>query len=343
MRGHATRGLWAMATTLSLAAASSPAWADPTDQDNALALKLFDEGRSLLTAGKVAEACRKLEESWRLNPLPGTLLNLAVCHEQEGRTASAVAEFRQARALAERDHRDDRLSLADGHLRAIEGKVSSLVIVVGADADRPDLSVSRDGTAVGRTVWGSRIPMDPGEHVVEASAPNKKPWKALVKVLPDGDVQTVTLKPLEDAEPAPLPSPPPSPATPPPAPPPQVVVPAEHHGLSTRRAAGLATAAGGLVGVGIGTYFGLLAIQKHGAPGATCDTTPCLPQSYTLNSQAGTAADISTVAFAAGVVALGVGAFLWLGDSSERGDKASVSVVPSLGPGRGGVDLAGRF
>jgi hypothetical protein len=194
-----------------MTAASSPAWADPTDQDNALALKLFDEGRALLAAGKVADACPKLEESWRLNPLPGTLLNLAVCHEQEGRTASAVAEFRQARALAERDRRDDRLSLADQHLHAIEGKVSTLVIVVGPDADRPDLSISRDGTAVGRTVWGSRIPMDPGDHVVEASAPNKKAWKAIVKVAPDGDVQTVTLKPLEDAEPVPAPPLPSSP------------------------------------------------------------------------------------------------------------------------------------
>ncbi len=330
------------------AASSTTAWADPTDQDNALALKLFDEGRSLLTAGKVGEACRKLEESWRLNPLPGTLLNLAVCHEQEGRTASAVAEFRQARALAERDHRDDRLSLADQHLRAIEGKVSSLVIIVGPDADRPDLSVLRDGTAVGRTVWGSRIPTDPGDHVVEASAPNKKPWKAVVKVAPDGDVQTVTLKALEDATPVLEPAPPPPPVAPPvveaPLPPPPVPAPPEHHGMSTRKTIGLVSVAAGVVGVGLGTYFGVVAIQDHGNSNATCTTSPkCSTQSTSLTSQAGTAADISTVAFAAGLVALGVGAFLWLGDSSGRSDKPTVSLVPSLGPGRGGVDLAGSF
>ncbi len=330
-----------------MTAVPSTAWAEPTDQDNALALKLFDEGRTLLTAGKVAEACRKLEESWHLNPLPGTLLNLAVCHEQEGRTASAVAEFRQARALAERDHRDDRSSLANQHLRAIEGKVSSLVIVVGPDADRPDLSISRDGTAVGRTVWGSRIPIDPGEHVVEASAPNKKPWKAVVKVAPDGDVQTVTLKSLEDATPAPESAAPPPPVVEPvvqaPPPPPPVVIPPEHHGMSTRKTIGLVTAAAGLVGVGLGTYFGVVAIQKHGDPDATCTTTPCGAQSNSLTSQAGTNADKSTVAFAAGLVALGVGAFLWLGDSSGRSDKPSVSLVPSVGPGRGGFDLTGRF
>jgi hypothetical protein len=343
MRRCSTSGLWALAATVAMTAASSPAWADPTDQDNALALKLFDEGRALLAAGKVADACRKLEESWRLDPLPGTLLNLAVCHEQEGRTASAVAEFRQARALAERDRRDDRLSLADQHLHAIEGKVSTLVIVVGPDADRPDLSISRDGTAVGRTVWGSRIPMDPGEHVVEASAPNKKPWKAIVKVAPDGDVQTVTLKPLDDAEPGPAPPLPPPPAVQAPLPQPAVVVTTEHHAMSTRKTIGLVSVAAGVVGLGMGSYFGLVAIQKHGDSGATCTTTPCSSTSTSLTNQAGTAADMSTVALAAGLAALGIGAFLWFGDSSGRSDKPSVSVVPSLGPGREGVDLAGRF
>jgi hypothetical protein len=341
MRTSSTSGVWALAATLAMTTASSSAWADPTDQDNALALKLFDEGRSLLAAGKVTEACRKLEESWRLDPLPGTILNLAVCHEQEGRTASAVAEFRQARALAERDHREDRLSLADQHLHAIEGKVSSLVVVVGADADRPDLTISRDGTAVGRTVWGSRMPMDPGEHMVEASAPNKKPWKAIVRVAPDGDVQTVTLKALEDVEAVPV-APPPPPAVRAPSPQPAPDVPTDH-GMSTRKIIGLASVAAGIVGIGVGTYFGLQAIGDHGNSAATCQTTPCSGQSKSLTSRAGTEADTSTVAFAAGLAALGVGAFLWIGDSSGRSDKPSVGVLPSLSPGRGGLDLAGRF
>jgi len=227
------------------------------------------------TAGKVAEACRELEESWRLNPLPGTLLNLAVCHEQQGRMASAVAEFRQARALAERDRRDDRLSLADQHVHPIKGKVSSLVILVGPDADRPDLSISRDDTTVGRTVWGSRIPMDPGEHVVEASAPNKKSWKAVVKVAPGGEVQTMTQKALEDAAPAPEPSPPPPPIVQAPPPQPLVAIPAEHHGMSIRKSIGLGSVVAAAVGVGLGSYYGVVAIQKHGDPNAACTTTPC--------------------------------------------------------------------
>ena len=82
--------LAALATCVALAMTATPARADATDEQKALALRLFDEGRSLMAAGKVAEACPKLEESRRLDPLPGTVLNLAVCHEKQGLAASAV-------------------------------------------------------------------------------------------------------------------------------------------------------------------------------------------------------------------------------------------------------------
>ncbi len=54
--------------------------AQPSDQDKALAATLFDEARALMAQDKVSPACRKLEESRRLDPLPGTVLNLAACH-----------------------------------------------------------------------------------------------------------------------------------------------------------------------------------------------------------------------------------------------------------------------
>src|SRR4051812_24565538 len=54
---------------------------------------LFDEGRRLLEAGNYVEACAKLDESYRLDAAAGTLLNLALCHEQQGRSASAWFEY----------------------------------------------------------------------------------------------------------------------------------------------------------------------------------------------------------------------------------------------------------
>jgi hypothetical protein len=336
--------LAALAPFVAITIGSSSAGADATDQQKALALRLFDEGRSLMAAGKVAEACPKLEESRRLDPLPGTVLNLAVCHEKQGLAASAVAEFYQARAMAERDKRGDRVALANDHLRALESQVSNLVIVVGPAADLPDLLIQLDGNPVGRAVWGTRIPVDPGEHAIEAAAPNKKPWRVVSKVSPAGDVETVTLAPLEDAPPT-LSPPSAAPESPMPATQGQAPLVAfstpEHHRISTRRQMGLVSTAVGVVGLGMGSYFGVLAFRKHGEPGGgTCTELPCDPS---VRGEAATAADASTATFAAGLVGLSLGAFLWFGDSSGSVDRPAVSVLPSVGPGRGGVDLSTRF
>jgi hypothetical protein len=305
--------------------------AQPSDQDKALAATLFDEGHSLLTQGKVPEACRKLEESHRLDPLPGgTILNLATCHEREGRTASAMAEFREARALAERDHRDERVALADERLKAIEPMLSMLVVVVPPAADLPDLTIIRDGVAIGRAAWGTKIPVDPGSHVVEATAPHKQMRHLEVQVRPNADVQTVTVAALEDAAPEPAPAPVgPAPGPAAAAPVPETPAPPTQTGLSTRRTWALVSGGVGAAGVIAGSVAGIVAIAKHNS--STCNG-PCTSQNDSLNKDAQTAADISTVSFAVGLVGLGLGAFLWFGDSS-------VNVTPGVAS----LQVNGRF
>ena len=60
--------------------------------NKATAEALFTEGRALATSGKCAEAIPKFQASQKLDPGVGTLLNLAECYEQVGKTASAWAE-----------------------------------------------------------------------------------------------------------------------------------------------------------------------------------------------------------------------------------------------------------
>ena len=55
----------------------------------------FDDGK-LLKEGKVPEACAAFEESYRLAPRAGTLLNLGLCHEQEGKLVVARRELAEA-------------------------------------------------------------------------------------------------------------------------------------------------------------------------------------------------------------------------------------------------------
>src|SRR5262245_62114718 len=57
---------------------------------------LFDGGRALMAAGKVAEACALFEQSQKLEPATTTLLNLASCREKNGELATAWGLFLDA-------------------------------------------------------------------------------------------------------------------------------------------------------------------------------------------------------------------------------------------------------
>src|SRR3954465_13259291 len=117
---------------LSLAGtAATFAWAGPARAqpgNAALAESLFREGKRLSADKKFAEACPKFAESYRLDPGLGTLLNLATCHEAEGKPASAWAEFSDASAQARREGDSDRGQLAEEHMKALETKLAHISV-----------------------------------------------------------------------------------------------------------------------------------------------------------------------------------------------------------------------
>ena len=165
-----------------------------------MAETLFDEGRRKMAAGDFAGACPKLAESYRLDAGTGTLTALAVCHEGQGKTASAWAEFIQVVSEARQAGRADREAFARQHIDGLEPKLSKLTVAVDpADAQLADIEVRRDGTVIKPAAWGTAAPVDPGAHTIEATAEGKKPWTATVTVGPSRDMQTVSVPRLEDA------------------------------------------------------------------------------------------------------------------------------------------------
>ena len=107
---------------VALLASGSPAGAQPAPlgNDRVAAEALFDEGRNLVAAGKIAEACPKFADSQRLDPSPSTLLNLASCWEKLGRTARR-SEFHLDDDLSGRQpgpgHVDPHVSFSGGGRR----------------------------------------------------------------------------------------------------------------------------------------------------------------------------------------------------------------------------------
>jgi len=185
-----------------LALAGSPAHAQTSPGDAALAEELYQQGKQLMNEGHHAEACPKLAESQRLAPGMGTLLTLAVCHEGEGKLATAWAEFNEVLPAARRANRQDRAQYAEQRIKALAPRLSRLKIVVPPDAQAAGLAVQLNGTAVSTAALGIAAPVDGGTYTVSASATDKQSWSQQVVVKPEKDQQVVTV-PVLQPKPAP--------------------------------------------------------------------------------------------------------------------------------------------
>lgn len=138
--------------------------------------QLFNDGKNLRDAGDVDHACLKFEASLRLLDRLNVRLNLADCHEQQGRTATAWDEFRKAELQASMRGNADRAAYARKRANALEPLRAKLVISVPPASQLLGLAVKRDGTAVPSEKFGQPLPVDPGSHTVEASAPGYQAW-----------------------------------------------------------------------------------------------------------------------------------------------------------------------
>jgi hypothetical protein len=168
--------------------------AEPTADPVALAETLFQQGKQLLERGDAHAACPKLAESLRLDRATGTLLALAMCHEVEGRLASAWAEYLEVIARAKKDGRADREEAARQWAGKLEARLSTLSVAVpAAVAEIPGLHVQRDGVPLDAPAWSTAVPVDPGPHVIVAKAPGRETWTTTLVVAGAAERRTVTV------------------------------------------------------------------------------------------------------------------------------------------------------
>ncbi len=176
-------------------------WAMPAaaqDGNAAIAESLFRDGKRLSAEHKFAEACPKFAESYKLDPGLGTLLNLATCHEAEGKPASAWAEFSEASSRARRESDNERAQLAEEHVRTLEPKLAHLSIALAGAAPQ-GLVIKFDGRELSSAALGVQFPIDPGPHQLEASAPGKQSYSLAITAPGPAGSATVTVPPLQDA------------------------------------------------------------------------------------------------------------------------------------------------
>ena len=313
--------------------------------DKVLAESLFQAGKSLMAEGKYDQACPKFVESQKQDPSPGTLLNLGKCHEAQGKTASAWAEYTEAAAMARAMGRAEQETAANERATALEPKLSKLKIDA-PPSEIAGLTVKRDGAPTGTSSLGIAIPVDPGDHAIEASAPGYKTWTGKITVGKDGDQKTIAIPALEKGEDPAAGGAPPSTGT---GSAPNEYAADTGGGGSSRKTIGFAVAGAGVVFIGLGAVFGLMASSQ--ASSAEDDKTLCPNKQCTKAGRdeidgAETKALISTIGFAAGVVAVGAGVVLIVTapkKTASAGAARYASITPAVGPTGGGAMLTGSF
>lgn len=164
----------------------------------ATAQALFEQGRDLLREGHVAEACPKLTESQRLEPATGTLLALAMCHEAEGKLASAWAEFTEVAVRAGKDGQLEREAHSRSKSSELKPRLSTLEVQIpAAIAAYPGLEVERNGMRLGEGAWNMSVPVDGGEYRLEVRATGRETWHQTFTVLNERDHVVVLIPPLQ--------------------------------------------------------------------------------------------------------------------------------------------------
>lgn len=310
--------LVALAFASSLALAALPARA----QDDARAAALDAEATTLMEARRFEEACPKLAASDRLKPGTGVVMRLGLCYERVGKTASAWSAYRVAATRAELAGDVTLKELATKRADALEPRLPSLRLKLPAGVDA---EVKCDGVAIdAATLRAGTIHLDPGSHVIEASAPARRAFRATFIAEVAASTTIAVDMPILEAPPV-------------------------AHEASSRRPLVLVAAGVGVAGIAIGSVLGMTAATKWSRAKSECASAPtgCSADALDLEQTVRTDARWATVAFGVGAIGIAGAAVLWLtapNDAREtRARETRARVSPMVARDVVGVVIGARF
>lgn len=171
---------------------------------------LFKQGRDLLAAGKIAEACDAFARSDASDPAPTTKLALGVCREKNHQLATAWRLYTEVvrELLSKTDSSSTQLArVAATNASKIEPRLSKLTIDVPGAQRIPGLEIRRDSAPVDIAQWGQPVPTDGGTLTIKVSASGRDPWSTTITVGPERDSQTVHVPSLSVRAVVPVPVP----------------------------------------------------------------------------------------------------------------------------------------
>ena len=157
-------------------ALAAPAFAD----DIKTADEKFEAARTAQAAGDQVGACKLFQESYALNSNAiGTILNVGLCAETEGRIATAIHYFSDARDRSREQNLAPQLAAAEEHLGKLEPRVPHLAIAFAESYPDGKLVVANK---IVNVTSASDVLVDPGEVTVVMSAPGRVSYSTTIKI-----------------------------------------------------------------------------------------------------------------------------------------------------------------
>jgi hypothetical protein len=360
--------VWPLAALCApLLAVDAAAQDDGDAAETAAARTLAVEGVKLADAGRCEEAIDKLAKAEKLHHAPVVLGRLGECQVAQGKLVEGTENLRKV--LREPLAADAAPVVVRARERAAavlersKVRIAGLNITVKGPRGNAEVAVSVDGQPMNVALLDAERPTDPGEHVVEASAPGFSSASARVSVAP-GERQSLVLTLEPDPKARAAASAAAAPEASPSAP--------ENNGLFTRVSplaepgaaaqpnpaapaernltkAYVAWGAGGAAVV-TGSIFGLLAFQGKSQLDKQCPSKQCPDSSADKLSSARRDSTVATVLMAVGGAGIALGTvFYFTAGPREEAGTAAAEHRPENGLqarawlGLGGLGIDGKF
>ncbi len=207
VKPRSTRILLGALLVLSMLSAQALAQETPSAGDQERARTLFHQGLQHVEHEEMADAVAAFRASLTLVPRVSTALNLAFALQSIGSLQNALSVLHRARDGEFGEASPD--VGVEAHIARIEASLGTAFVAVSSSGGGPmgEVHIAVDGDQV-RSLDGAgavSFPIDPGQHVISATATDHEATRATVQVSPAGRVEiTLHLQPSDDLRPGTL-------------------------------------------------------------------------------------------------------------------------------------------
>ncbi|HEU5073001.1 MAG TPA: hypothetical protein VFU02_02495 [Polyangiaceae bacterium] len=280
----------------------------------------FQKALALQTGGDWASALALLKEVAAVRSTPQVRFNIALCEENLGQLVAAVGDYELAAADARSADESEVVEQAGRRLSELIGRIPKVVVERGANADTATITL--DGVALGDQVIGKSMNVDPGPHVITARAVGFDSFRTTVRV-DEAETKTivVSLTPIAEPKPAPLPAP---------------------DGVALEPSPPIAAYVAGGIGVASLVTAGIMYGLAQGANRElerACNGLSCPPDMEDTGKRGETYTTLANVGLGVGIVGIGLGTVFYV--THER-DNAS-GFRPGAPDSLAGCSYVGRF